>query len=87
MTTGRGTADKMMQPFPQRKRHRRTSPPSEAEIALRSAIATAQHAAKRGYEIQDGKLSAFKKAYARLRKAGLSFEEACATLRADFAAG
>ena len=77
----------MMPPFPQRKRHRRTNQPSEVETLLRSTIATAQHADNRGYEIQAGKLSAFKKAYARLRRAGLSFEEAAAELRADFAAG
>lgn len=77
----------VMHPFPQTKRHRRTNPPTEAETLLRSAIATAQHAERRGYEIREGGNAAFKRAYARLRRAGLSYEEACANLRPDFAAG
>ncbi len=77
----------MNPPFPQRKRHRRTNPPTEAETMLRSAIATAQHAAKRGYEIRPEDRRKYHNAFRVLRKHGLSCDEAWAMLRADFAVG
>jgi hypothetical protein len=70
---------------PQRKRKGRSRPASEAELALRSAIATRQHAEARGYELKPGTRRQYKSALQRLRRGGYTPEEAYAYLKPEFA--
>jgi hypothetical protein len=67
------------------KRQARRKPRTEEHRAHFAALARAHHAEARGYEINPDLIRKYRNEFHRLRRYGLSKEEAWQTLRPDFA--